>query len=333
MIIDYLSFTMKISDAFELYASGQYCGYSLGGQWRHQLDLDSDMFTLATVNALLACANRSGQDADLQTKIRDKGMFGYQRSIVIMNKDSQQVGLAAYGGNGGTLLISMTGQGCRLLDMEAVASLLGQVQAKITRVDIAHDDFEGQYPVQFAVDAYYADRFTLRSRPKARLIDDCGNSTGKTFYVGNAKNGKMVRIYEKGKQLGQEDSPWVRWELQLNSVDRVLPHDILKHPMLYFLDGYPVLRDLGLCLKAYENVAFHQVVVTKETRAIAYDRLVKYCRLSYGKLFTFMADEMALSPTAIFSDLFRGGVPARLLTDLSHYRSVVLDKDLNYVIN
>lgn len=42
---------------------------------------------------------------------------------------------------------------------------------------------------------------------------------GRTFYVGRRENGKLLRVYEKGKQLGAENSPWVRIELELHNKD------------------------------------------------------------------------------------------------------------------
>ncbi len=37
-----------------------------------------------------------------------------------------------------------------------------------------------------------------------------------------ASSAKMLRVYEKGIQLGDLGSPWVRYEVQLGSRDRVV---------------------------------------------------------------------------------------------------------------
>jgi DNA relaxase NicK len=52
--------------------------------------------------------------------------------------------------------------------------------------------------------------------------------------VGKRKNGKLLRVYEKGKQLGDESSPWVRWELELHNRDRVIPWEVLLEPVQDF---------------------------------------------------------------------------------------------------
>ena len=46
-------------------------------------------------------------------------------------------------------------------------------------------------------------------------IKHCGY--GRTLYLGARGNGKFLRIYEKGKQLGDRTSPWIRYEVELHS--------------------------------------------------------------------------------------------------------------------
>ena len=53
--------------------------------------------------------------------------------------------------------------------------------------------------------------------------------------------GRLLRIYEKGKQLGDPLSPWVRWELELHNKDRTIPLDVLIRPGHYLAGGYPCL--------------------------------------------------------------------------------------------
>ena len=52
-------------------------------------------------------------------------------------------------------------------------------------------------------------------------------------YLRKTENGKLMRIYEKGKQLGDATSPWVRWELELHNKSRVIPFDVLTAPGQY----------------------------------------------------------------------------------------------------
>lgn len=115
--------------------------------------------------------------------------------------------------------------------------------ARITRVDIAADDFLGQWPVQWAIDRYNEGGFDRRGqRPKARLIDDMGNRTGKTFYVGSRKSEQQLRVYEKGREQGDMASEWVRYEGEFHASNRrELPLEMLTDPAPYLVGSYPIL--------------------------------------------------------------------------------------------
>jgi len=136
-------------------------------------------------------------------------------------------GIFATGGDSvaGTSLVSLSGEGCSVVRSWAnVYSLLQKLTAKITRVDLSHDDFEGLIPLPMAVEWYLAGDFHAgKGRPPTgELIDDFNSGKGKTLYIGRRENGKYLRIYEKGRQLGDPSSPWVRWELELKNQDRVI---------------------------------------------------------------------------------------------------------------
>lgn len=88
-----------------------------------------------------------------------------------------------------------------------------------------HDDFDGLITLAQAKEWFEAGDFHSGKgySPSGEYIDDFGSGKGKTLYVGSGKTGKVLRIYEKGKQLGDPQSPWIRWELELHNKDRVLP--------------------------------------------------------------------------------------------------------------
>lgn len=78
--------------------------------------------------------------------------------------------------------------------------------------------------------------------PKPKLLDDFDTGDGKTFYVGQRKNDKLLRVYEKGKQLGDPNSPWVRWELELHNAAYVIHPVTILYPGLYLAGAYPCLN-------------------------------------------------------------------------------------------
>lgn len=183
---------------------------------------------------------------------------------VSLQAGGEHVGLLEFGGlvtvrkdGTNTARLELTGNGCRLYEASSgddhaqrwssLASLLGACDARLTRVDIAADDFLGQWPVQWAIERYNEGSFDKRGqRPKARLIDDMGNNTGKTFYVGSRKSENQLRVYEKGKEQGDQTSPWVRYEGEFHaSQRRELVLDMLVDPAPYLVGAYPVLDFVG----------------------------------------------------------------------------------------
>lgn len=156
-----------------------------------------------------------------------------------------------------TARVELTGVGCRIYETSSgsdhaqrwslFASLLGACDARLTRIDIAADDFAGAYPVAWALEQYEAGNFDRRGqRPKARLIDDMGNRTGKTLYVGSRMSENQLRVYEKGREQGDPASEWVRYEGEFHASNRrELPLEMLVDPAPYLVGAYPVLEFVG----------------------------------------------------------------------------------------
>ncbi|UWT36668.1 replication initiation factor domain-containing protein [Neisseria gonorrhoeae] len=42
-------------------------------------------------------------------------------------------------------------------------------------------------------------------------------TSGKTYGIGSRESSKYVRIYEKGKQLGDKTSTWTRFEIEFKA--------------------------------------------------------------------------------------------------------------------
>ena len=65
------------------------------------------------------------------------------------------------------------------------------------------------------------------------------DGSGRTIQIGKRASGKLIRIYEKGMQLGEPFHPWVRWELELHSNSHDIPWDVLIEPGRYVVGAYP----------------------------------------------------------------------------------------------
>jgi len=113
----------------------------------------------------------------------------------------------------------------------------------------------------------------------------------------------MIRIYEKGKQLGNPNSPWVRWELELHNRDRVIPWDVIANPGHYVAGAYDATSwiDDTTC----------RIKTAKKTTRIAYDASVESARNSYGPLINVMFAHEG-SAEKVIEKLIRDGAPKRL---------------------
>ncbi|WP_175697527.1 replication initiation factor domain-containing protein [Burkholderia ambifaria] len=196
-------------------------------------------------------------------------------------------GYVALGGSSQrtTMLVNLTGQGClaakpgwegRLYDF-----LKGTAKRPtITRVDLAHDCFEGEYTVDQADQWYDDGLFSCSGRsPSHEHRGDWRNPSGKgrSLYVGLRRNGKLCRVYEKGMEQGDGSSPWVRFEVEIRNNKRVIPFDVLVDPSGYFVGAYP-------CLKFFaDGVAPQRVEVKRRAAEINVDASLRNIRASYGK--------------------------------------------------
>jgi phage replication initiation protein len=239
--------------------------------------------------------------------------FSYNRGRKHLNYEQSwalgdDYGIFATGGNsvGGTSFVTLPGQGCMAVkNWTAVYYLLIDLKAKITRIDLAHDDFLGQHDVLLAKAWWEEGRFNPKhGRPaEGKFVDDMESGKGKTFYVGNRKSGKLLRVYEKGKQLGDPYSPWVRWECELHNVDRVIRPEVLISPGTHLAGSYPCMGWI------YPRQS--RIETTRKMAEISVDVMVESCKRSYGKLLWFLRG-IGWSDTEIIDKLAREGFPKRL---------------------
>lgn len=236
---------------------------------------------------------------------RKTGMLGFKRSYAFDNHGA----MFAFGGQNGRALLSLPGEACATVgDWHAFVDFLrGELDARITRWDGAVDDFTGSRTLDDAVAWYLAGGFNAGgNRPDCRQDGNWltqPDSRGRTFYVGRRKNGKLMRVYEKGKQLGDPNSPWVRFELELHNKDREIPFDVLHRPGSFVAGSYP-------CMAWVSEEAFRVRTIQNQKR-IAYGAAVHWARVAMGQLVNTM-EQVEASPEEVLRKLRRPGTPARL---------------------
>lgn len=238
------------------------------------------------------------------------GRFGYTHHFDVEDQDGNPCGFLAYGGNNDTFCLSITGSGTQTLSHQNYTRLQKTITAlngHITRIDLAHDCFHGEISLEDVMNWYDAGLFTSGAGryPSAKHINDYGSGEGSSFYVGSRKSGKMLRAYEKGKQLGDKSSSWLRIELEIRRVDRDIPPEIITAASDYMSAAYKALSFLS---QQQSYIETH-----KNTAAISYKHLEKYCKEAYGKLITFMGTVYE-TPEEIINVLRREGegLPRRL---------------------
>lgn len=212
-----------------------------------------------------------------------KGLRGYRHSVTLfahVGSKRQPMGFVAWGGEAqrGSCLVTLSGGGCSLIDdVQGIKHLIESLEGKITRLDLAVDFLNGEYTVDDAVEFYKAGRFTSSGRaPCTSQAGDWLNEKERTLYIGKAKNGKVCRVYEKGHQLGNKNSEWVRYEVQFGSRDRVIPLDALTNRDAYFAGAYPILGDLL-------DQAGQRIATQRTEGEISLAHLIKHMRSAYGK--------------------------------------------------
>jgi phage replication initiation protein len=195
-------------------------------------------------------------------------------------------GLVCIGGQKGSISVTVKGQGLMAAlpgwELRLFNFLTSIPDSRLTRVDLAADNFHSTTSLDDYLSMYHAGLFVNRGR--APNIEQAGNwvkpnGKGRTLYIGGRTSGKLLRIYEKGLQLANgfhEKFPnWIRVELELKNQDRIIPFDVLLRPGQYLAGAYPALK------------RFHQVQERIETfKKVAestLERVVETTRHQFGR--------------------------------------------------
>lgn len=192
------------------------------------------------------------------TEERRNGAYLYERAFTL----GDSFGLLCYGGQRDSVLVSINSNGlthARSMWRELTYAFLNESEnGKITRIDLAHDDFTGvNFNIDSIVSAYSTGGFSNGNRPPTSSQAGAWrfpDGKGRTFYVGKRSNGLYFRGYEKGLQLQSLEFPnWFRCEVELKSTDRIIPFDVLHNPHLYFAGSYPIFNDLANVFKRVDT--------------------------------------------------------------------------------
>ncbi len=261
---------------------------------------------------------------DIQPEeVSEKGMHGFTHSLKI-TREGVTVGYIAAGGNHGKVLVDLSGKGCLEVDWEKAYQEIDRVGARLTRVDVCLDDFEGKHSVDEVREAYHKGLFDKRGQHPMGEAKGAGwedtnrQGEGRSYYIGNPKNGLGFVAYEKGKQLGDTESPWVRHEARwARTGKKEIPMDILLDPYAYLKAAYQYLEWAG-DWPAAESTHMH---ITSET--IQLKELIHWAKSSYGKLVNVLG-LVGHSAEQIVKIMRAPGKPQRLMLRPQDYEEIIL---------
>lgn len=248
--------------------------------------------------------------------VESRGMFGFERGMKIfvhVGSTSYPIGALAWAGESqkGRMMLQFTGAGCGVVkSWSRLRRLLSALDARLTRLDLAVDFMEGEYSVDDAVQMLEDGMFNGGGRsPSSSVAGDWINRVlGRTLYVGKAQNGKLLRVYEKGRQLGNLESEWVRFEVQLGNRDRVIPLDALVERDKYLAGCYPALAVML-------DHAGEKIATTRTEGATSLAHLMFHMRRSYGKVIDVLTDAFKADAVELIQELRISGAPRRLKPD------------------
>ena len=226
------------------------------------------------------------------------GMHFHKESFVIGDK----MGLFCIGHRNNRFLVSISGDGWLNANPDAAEKLhhfLNQLNdqggdVRISRVDIAADYYtEGPTHDEFE-EAYHRGEFVRQQRhinskdawPNYQVYGcthtNRGLQAGITDAIGVRTSDLYLRRYDKGRQLGDPNSLWVRVELEIKNKDTMIPLEVLLRPETFFCQ-YPWLRNLrDSTAEKMETKRQRAEITVEASKKIIKTQFGKYLRVLRG---------------------------------------------------
>ena len=225
---------------------------------------------------------------------RERSIKGFRRAFSLC-LDGEPVGVVGED-NHGWDQIDLPGTACsQVVEWGILRALVEDLEARMTRVDLAMDFFGGEITLTDAFGAGEKGLFRLRSSP----VDPWGgyvymqSPKGSTLYCGT-RGDKLIRIYQKGRQLGLSGlgANWVRVEVEYGHKSRVLVPAMLTDAGQYFAAAYPWCSSLV----AVDAVACPPV---ERLREVVATKALAVARQQVGRLVATLKKRCGWSSSAI----------------------------------
>lgn len=270
LCIDWITFTCKVDGYIAAHAAPGLEADMLKSCDRDECDFD---FFASHVAATFFPDMVGAVTLDLE----ELGFRNFYRRHFQFKTNGDQCGFIAFSGEHqrDTFCVVLTGAGvCHLKEWQSIRAKLESAHCKLTRVDVAYDDFEGKYSLD-DVRRWHADGlFTTKGRPPAYGHAGFTDGTGETVYIGKNAGNQQLCAYEKGKQLGDPDSKWLRLEGRFGAKYREISLDILTDPAAYLAGHFKPLAFVAQAVKRMKTSALRAASELKKA--------MKYCSIQYG---------------------------------------------------
>lgn len=250
-------------------------------------------------------------------KKRKNGKNFYESCFELTNHEGVIVGDLCIGGQANSILVMVSGQGCLMGDygwQERLYEFLRNAKGgKITRLDLAHDDLDGTYlDIDDLNERESAGEFYYFGKPARvtwygdwKYMDR--DKLGRTLQIGCRSSDKLLRAYEKGKQLGSADSDWLRLEVELKAKHTHIPFDAILNPSDYFINLYPCFKDLF----KYDDQKQSRIEYVKRTVSIKIDKGIDILRHQFGRWLGFFREWFGDDETCMNALAHAYSVPKR----------------------
>lgn len=330
VIIDYLTFTVKIRDFRHCKKDSPYSGIHFpepptfnGYQAKSIEDAEklSDAYNLAYSDYLQETVRRfiTHVLGFNYSAPRGKGFQFYEESFALTSSDGDDFcGQVGVGGNNDTIHFQINGHGCKHLFLSRscryvhhwLHTVLGCKH--LARIDLAFDDFDGIHTCDSAEVAAMDDGFrtAVRGRsPKINRNDDYSYDkdtlkkvyTRETCNIGSRQSNVYWRIYNKKleQNIEAEDFVWYRSEVELKKWDI----DVLLNPLGAFK---------GICAYSSNLISddFTPVKTTRKgKKRVALDlvAVTYWMKRQYGRTLNALVDFYDGDLEKVVSSLVRDG--------------------------
>lgn len=227
VIVDYLRLTVRREDVLSM----------AGVQGTGDEDLTKFLaFKVAGLLGFILGESRNGRDF-------------YAYTWTIKNEWDKEVASVSGGGETQreTFCVTIKGEGCTFAAKGwefRLHQYFNRFDPRVTRIDLARDFLNGEVTIADVVGCYETGAFDYRNRRPSFTRHGSGDGRvrgaehSRTFQVGQRESGKLMRAYEKGHAFKMLTDAWLRVEVELRNVNRIVPFDALVRPADFFAGAY-----------------------------------------------------------------------------------------------